>query len=152
MPWKRPITRKRNAISTAYSREAFRLCAQSLPRALTAGNDLEARGGMLAGAAGAGLAIEKQDVLAPVHAAANPLTACYGIVHGRAVGLMLPAVVRYNAEDSARLARFTKNWPAVWKTFSIACTTSTSPTCRPTSPPAVDVAALSSLASEAAKQ
>jgi len=94
------VTRKRNAISTAYSREAFRLCAQSFPRALMAGDDLEARGGMLAGAALAGLAIENS-MLGAAHAAANPLTARYGIVHGRAVGLMLPAVVRFNAEEPA---------------------------------------------------
>src|SRR5205814_5760493 len=29
-------------------------------------------------------------------AAANPLTAHYGLVHGLAVGIMLPAVVRFN--------------------------------------------------------
>ena len=92
------VTRKRNAISRAYSREAFRLCADSLPRALKAGDDLEGRSGMLAGAALAGLAIENS-MLGAAHAAANPLTAHYGIAHGRAIGLMLGAVVRFNAED-----------------------------------------------------
>jgi alcohol dehydrogenase len=92
------VTRKRNAVSLAYSREAFRLCAGSLPRALTAGDDLDARSGMLAGAALAGLAIENS-MLGAAHAAANPLTARHGIIHGRAVGLMLRAVVRFNAED-----------------------------------------------------
>jgi len=94
------VTRKRNAISLAYSREAFRLCADSLPRALTAGDELDGRSGMLAGAALAGLAIENS-MLGAAHAAANPLTAHYGIAHGRAIGLMLGVVVRFNAEDPA---------------------------------------------------
>jgi alcohol dehydrogenase len=37
-------------------------------------------------------------MLGAAHAAANPLTARFGIVHGHAVGLMLPHVVRFNAE------------------------------------------------------
>jgi len=34
------------------------------------------------------------------HAAANPLTAHYGVVHGEAVGILLPHVVRFNAKDA----------------------------------------------------
>jgi alcohol dehydrogenase len=92
------VTRKRNSISLAYSREAFRLCSTWLPRVFQKGDDLEARAGMLLGAALAGLAIENS-MLGAAHAAANPLTARFGIPHGQAVGLMLPGVVRANAED-----------------------------------------------------
>jgi alcohol dehydrogenase len=53
---------------------------------------------MLLGAALAGMAIENS-MLGAAHAAANPLTAGYGIVHGEAVGVMLPAVVRFNSAD-----------------------------------------------------
>jgi alcohol dehydrogenase len=63
-------------------------------------NDLEARGRMLLGAALAGTAIENS-MLGAVHSAANPLTAHFGIVHGQAVGLMLPHVVRFNGSDPA---------------------------------------------------
>jgi alcohol dehydrogenase len=52
---------------------------------------------MQLGAALAGAAIEKS-MLGAAHAAANPLTAHFDIVHGQAVGLMLPHVVRFNAE------------------------------------------------------
>jgi len=31
---------------------------------------------------------------------ANPLTAKFGIVHGQAVGLMLPHVIRFNGQDA----------------------------------------------------
>jgi alcohol dehydrogenase len=92
------VTKKRNAFSLAYSREALRLCGTSLPRVLQNGADLEARAGMLQGAALGGLAIENS-MLGAAHAAANPLTAHFHIVHGQAVGLMLPAVIRFNAAD-----------------------------------------------------
>jgi alcohol dehydrogenase len=38
-------------------------------------------------------------MLGAAHACANPLTARYGVVHGVAVSLMLPHVVRWNAEQ-----------------------------------------------------
>jgi alcohol dehydrogenase len=98
------VTTRRTALSQAYSREAFQLCSTSLPGVFHNGKDLEARAGMLLGAALAGLAIENS-MLGAAHAAANPLTAHFRIVHGQAVGLMLPWVVRFNAEDpeTARL-------------------------------------------------
>jgi alcohol dehydrogenase len=98
------VTRKRNALSLMYSHEAFKLTIHDLPRVLSVPDDLAARGRMLLGAALAGMAIENS-MLGAAHAAANPLTAHYGIVHGQAVGLMLPWVVRFNAQDPAtRLA------------------------------------------------
>jgi alcohol dehydrogenase len=93
------VAKKRNSLSLMYSREAFKLCVRSLPEVLVNPQDLEARGNMQLGAAFAGLAIENS-MLGAAHAAANPLTAHYGIVHGQAVGLMLPHVVRFNGEDA----------------------------------------------------
>lgn len=40
-------------------------------------------------------------MLGAAHSAANPLTARFGTPHGRAVGLMLPHIVRFNAQDPA---------------------------------------------------
>jgi alcohol dehydrogenase len=94
------VTRKRTALSLVFSREALRFTVAGLPRVLAAPQDLEARGWMLLGAAWAGTAIENSMVGA-AHSAANPLTAHFGIVHGHAVGLMLPQVVRFNARDPA---------------------------------------------------
>jgi alcohol dehydrogenase len=90
------VTRKRNAVSSLFSRDAFRLGFSSLPQVLKRPDDLEARARMQLGAAFAGTAIENS-MLGAAHSAANPLTAHFGIVHGQAVGLMLPAVVRFNA-------------------------------------------------------
>ncbi len=94
------VTLKRNALSLMYSHEAFKLVVGGFPRVLGHPDDLEARGRMLLGAALAGTAIENS-MLGAAHAAANPLTARFGIVHGQAVGLMLPAVVRFNGRDAA---------------------------------------------------
>ena len=55
-------------------------------------------GGCCLGAAFAGTAIENS-MLGAAHSAANPLTAHFDIMHGQAVGVMLPHVIRYNAEN-----------------------------------------------------
>ncbi len=52
---------------------------------------------MLLGAHQAGIAIE-QSMLGATHACANPLTARYGTTHGVAIAVMLPHVVRWNAD------------------------------------------------------
>ncbi len=93
------VTKKRNSLSGMFSREAFHLLAGNLRRVLDSPDDIEARGAMQLGAAWAGMAIENS-MLGAAHAAANPLTAHFGIVHGHAVGLMLPAVIRFNAGDA----------------------------------------------------
>jgi alcohol dehydrogenase len=92
------VTKKRNHLSAMYSREAFRLCLRGIEQVLEDPRDLEARGRMQLGAAFAGTAIENS-MLGAAHSAANPLTAHYGMVHGQAVGLMLPAVIAFNARD-----------------------------------------------------
>jgi alcohol dehydrogenase len=92
------VTKPRTPLSLLFSREAFRLAIAGLPRVLASPADLEARGWMLLGAAWAGTAIENS-MLGAAHAAANPLTAHFGVTHGHAVGMMLPHVVRFNAQE-----------------------------------------------------
>ncbi|HSH95766.1 MAG TPA: iron-containing alcohol dehydrogenase [Roseimicrobium sp.] len=99
------VTKRRNPLSWMYSMEAFKLLVPSLPRVLKAPDDLQARGRMLLGAALSGMAIENS-MLGAVHSAANPLTAHYSIVHGQAVGMMLPLVVRYNSQDPGALRAY----------------------------------------------
>jgi alcohol dehydrogenase len=94
------VTTRRNPVSSIFSREAFRLTINALPQVIRSPDDLDARGAMLLGAAWAGTAIENS-MLGAAHSAANPLTAHFGITHGHAVGLMLPWVVRFNAQDPA---------------------------------------------------
>ncbi len=90
------VTRKRNPFSLMYSHQAFTLLAGGFLPVISQPDNLAARAEMQLGAAFAGLAIE-HSMLGAAHAAANPLTAHYGIVHGQAVGMMLPEVVRFNA-------------------------------------------------------
>ena len=99
------MTKKRTAISAIFSQEAFRLCVQSLSRVLSHPDDMEARGRMQLGAAFAGTAIENS-MLGAAHSAANPLTAHFGVVHGHAVGVMLPAVIRFNAKQPEALGHY----------------------------------------------
>jgi alcohol dehydrogenase len=111
------VTKRRNPLSWMYSVEAFKLCATSLPRVLADGSDLDARARMQLGAAYGGTAIENS-MLGAAHSAANPLTAHFGIVHGQAVGIMLPLVVRFNAGDPATLQAYAELASAP----EIACT------------------------------
>lgn len=90
------VTNKRNAYSTVFSREGFRLCHAGFSRVLRDPKDLEARGQMLLGAAYSGIAIENS-MLGSAHSCANPLTARFHVVHGEAVGVMLPHVIRFNS-------------------------------------------------------
>jgi len=89
------VTRRRNPVSVTFSRRAFQLLVSGFPRVLRAPDDLEARSAMQLGACFAGLAIETS-MLGGAHATANPLTARFDVVHGQAVGLMLPHIVRLN--------------------------------------------------------
>lgn len=92
------VTSRRNAVSLAFSREAWQLLAENFSKVLQEPGNLDARGGMQLGACFAGLAIENS-MLGATHALANPLTAFYGIAHGQAVGMMLPHVIRFNGAE-----------------------------------------------------
>jgi alcohol dehydrogenase len=94
------VTRPRNAVSLAFSREAWSLLSQNFERVLEAPDDLQARGEMQLGACFAGMAIENS-MLGATHALANPLTADYGLPHGQAIAIMLPHVVRFNGRQVA---------------------------------------------------
>ncbi|MBA4031230.1 MAG: alcohol dehydrogenase [Planctomyces sp.] len=91
------VTKKRNSVSQSFSRRAFRLLAGALPVVLERPDHLAARGAALLGAHWAGAAIENS-MLGATHALANPLTATYGTTHGVAIGVLLPHVIRFNAE------------------------------------------------------
>jgi alcohol dehydrogenase len=82
--------------SRMLSSEAWKLLAHGLPRVVADGGNTAARADVQLGAAWAGLAIENA-MLGAAHALANPLTASHHVIHGQAVGLVLPHVVRFNA-------------------------------------------------------
>ena len=96
------VTSKRNPISRLYSQRAWQLLSESFPRVLEEPSNEHARAGMLLGANFAGTAIENS-MLGMAHSCANPLTAHHQAVHGAAVGMLLPAVIRFNIACAGEL-------------------------------------------------
>ncbi|MBX2850212.1 MAG: iron-containing alcohol dehydrogenase [Phycisphaeraceae bacterium] len=99
------VCTRRNDISMRYAAESFVLTVNALPKVLDEPSNIKARGDMLLGAAYAGLAIENS-MLGAAHSCANPLTAEFGTIHGQAVGLMLPHVIRFNSQDAVAKASY----------------------------------------------
>lgn len=92
------VSTARTEFSRLFSRAAWELASTHFQAILDHPSDLHAQGQMLLASAYAGVAIE-HSMLGAAHALANPLTATFDIVHGQAVGMMLPHVMRFNAED-----------------------------------------------------
>jgi alcohol dehydrogenase len=86
-------------LSQIFSLESWKLAEANFAIVLQEPNNLAARGAMLLASAYGGMAIDRS-MLGAAHSAANPLTARYGIVHGQAVGLMLPHVIRFNSSST----------------------------------------------------
>src|SRR6185503_2417048 len=102
------VSTSRTAFSEVFSREAWRLLASNYETVVREPKDLQARAAMQLGACYAGIAIENS-MLGATHACANPLTARYGTVHGVALAMLLPTVVRCNANVVAeRYAELTR--------------------------------------------
>ena len=88
----------------AIALEAIRLVRLYLPWAYSDGEDLEARGMMLIAAAMGAVSFQKD--LGAAHSLAHPLSSEFGIQHGLANAIALPAVVRFNGQqDSAQYER-----------------------------------------------
>ena len=91
------VSTKSNPYSRMYSKEAWCLLSKNYEIVLNEPENLQAWGEMQLGAHFAGMAIENS-MLGAAHACANPLTARFGITHGIAVGIMLPHVIKFNAQ------------------------------------------------------
>ena len=88
----------------AIALEAIRLVRLYLPRAYSDGEDIEARGMMLIAAAMGAVSFQKD--LGAAHSLAHPLSSDFGIQHGLANAIALPAVVRFNGQqDSTQYER-----------------------------------------------
>lgn len=92
------VTTRRNPISTLFSHKAWSMLSRAFPLVIRDPRNTAARGAMLLGSHLAGAAIENS-MLGATHACANPLSAHFEIIHGVAIGLMLPHVIRYNAHS-----------------------------------------------------
>ena len=94
------VSTRNNPMSRMFSRHAWELLNANFEACLVESESSVARSKMLFGAYLAGLAIENS-MLGAAHACANPLTARYDIIHGVAVAMMLPHVIRFNSNVAA---------------------------------------------------
>lgn len=93
----------KNPIADAMAAECITLVGKHLRRAVSDGNDLDAREGMALAATLGGLAFSNAGV-ALVHAMEYPVGGAVHVSHGAGNGLLLPHVMRYNL--TARVAEF----------------------------------------------
>jgi alcohol dehydrogenase len=144
------VCRRANPVSRLLARAAWQLLEPNLLRHLAAPDAPDAAAAMLLGAHLAGAAIEAS-MLGAAHACANPLTARYGIAHGAAVALMLPAVVRWNGavECYADLAPYGSGEQAAARLEELRAAAGLPARLRDAG---VEAAALHELAREAAQQ
>jgi alcohol dehydrogenase len=94
------VTTKRNDVSRKLSLEAWEMLSANFLPSLEHPTDVKIAGDMLQGAHLAGAAIENS-MLGATHACANPLTARFSVMHGDALAVLLPHVVRWNAVQCA---------------------------------------------------
>lgn len=98
------VAKGEHPMADGIAQEGLRLVAMHLERAVSHGDDLAARGGMLEAAMMGAVAFQKG--LGACHSLAHPLSSECGLHHGLANALGLPAVVEFNGEiESERLAR-----------------------------------------------
>jgi alcohol dehydrogenase class IV len=89
--------RLKNPVSDCLAKEALRLLAANLHKAVNSGSDIVARENMLLGACLAGMAFTNAPV-AGVHALAYPIGARFHVPHGLSNSLMLGPVMRFNLD------------------------------------------------------
>ena len=88
-----------NPLSRSLAREALRLMGRSLETAVHSPADIAARSDMLLGSMFAGQAFANSPVAA-VHALAYPIGGHFKVPHGLSNALVLPHVLRFNAETA----------------------------------------------------
>ena len=103
------LPRAANPTTQSLALKAIGLVHQNLPKVMAEPKDVEARGNMLMASNLAGMAFALS-YLGLSHSLANALTKMKGTPHGLAVGMMLPAVIRFNAPvvgaDYEHIARY----------------------------------------------
>ena len=97
------LARGFHPMADAIALGCMELVVQHLPAAVARGEDLDARGNMLLAATMGATAFQKG--LGAIHSMAHPLSTRYGIHHGLANALLMPAVLRWQLEN--KTAQFT---------------------------------------------
>jgi alcohol dehydrogenase len=101
--------RNANALTQSYATMAAKLAWEALSQGRTILNSPTLRSMMMEASLLAGLAIS-QTRTALCHSISYPITAHYGVPHGLACGVWMPAVLKFNsANDDGRLHRIAHN-------------------------------------------
>jgi len=109
-----------NFLSEMFSLEAVRKIMKNLRLAVENGQDLNARSEMLMGSLLAGIGLANAGVTA-VHSLSYPLGGSFRVPHGVGNGLLLPAVMEYNASSCPeRFARLAEAMHIEIKSLSVA--------------------------------
>ena len=90
------ISKNATVVTELFALKAIEMLSRGFKPALVDGNDLDARESMQIGATMA-MTAGMNSYLGLCHAMAMPLCALYHMPHGQACGMMLPAVLQYNA-------------------------------------------------------
>lgn len=100
--------RNANPVSDSHALEAVRRISEVLPLVVREPDNLEYRTRMLLAALLAGLAFSNTKTAA-AHSLSYPMTLHYGVVHGQASSITLPALLEFNAEAGrARMIQLAK--------------------------------------------
>jgi phosphonate metabolism-associated iron-containing alcohol dehydrogenase len=91
--------RNANPVSDQYALEAVRRVFEALPLVIASPENPEYRARMLLASLLAGLAFSNTKTAA-AHSLSYPMTLHYGVIHGQASSITLPALLRFNAEAS----------------------------------------------------
>jgi len=109
---------KKNNMSDMLAKEALQLLGGDLRRVCGAGaSDASARSNTLLGSMYAGMAFANAPVAA-VHALAYPVGSHFHVPHGHSNSLMLPHVLRFNAEDDRARRQYAELLPFTFPELS----------------------------------
>ena len=98
------ISKDANPVTDAAAMQAIRLIARNLRQAVALGSNLQARENMAYASLLAGMAFNNAN-LGYVHAMAHQLGGLYDMPHGVANAILLPHVMRFNAEATGEKYR-----------------------------------------------
>ena len=102
-----------NPMSKIFAKEALRLLGGAITKAVSDGNNEDARSDMLLGSMLAGASFGNSPV-AGVHALAYPIGGTYHIPHGLSNALVLPHVLRFNITEPIAAQHYSEIAPIIF--------------------------------------
>jgi alcohol dehydrogenase class IV len=102
-----------NPMSKIFAKEALRLLGGAITKAVSDGNNEDARSDMLLGSMLAGASFGNSPV-AGVHALAYPIGGTYHIPHGLSNALVLPHVLRFNITEPLAAQHYSEVAPIIF--------------------------------------